>query len=230
MAKQEKKVFSLERAEAMAKDVFVKGEYKKLRKELRDLRKREGYYESDLKKLEELRKTGDAAAVQKEESRLAQMKSEIDSTKDRLENKRIELDRRCKEPQAIEKIAEITKGILNKNQPEKARRDLLSKKVAECNGKIKDIEKKISELRSALRKERPQTRFRVGSPRDNPEMPFPQSSGPSIITEALLGDEHMASFVYREEGGKEDWQKDWMYMTEADKDEARLRRDYSDDY
>ncbi len=230
LAKQEKKVFSYERAEAMARDVFVKGEYKKLRKELRDLKKREGYYASDLKKLEELRASGDTAAVQKEEARLAQMKSEIDSTRVRLEKTRADLDKRCSEPKAVEKIADITKGILNKNQAEKTRRDLLSKKVAECHEKISGVEKEIDGLKQALRKEREETRFRVGAPRNHPETPYPQQSAPSIITKALLGDEYCASFVYRKEDGKEDWQRDWLYMSEADKDEARLRRDYSDDY
>lgn len=237
LAKQEKKVFSLERAEEMAKDVFVKGEYKKLRKELRDLKKREGYYAADMKKLDELRANlgpnstpDEVGAVQKEEARLSQMRTELDSTRQRLENRRADLDKRCSEPKAVSKIADITKGILNKNQGEKARRDLLAKKVNECHEKINNIEKEIDNFKQAIKQEREETRFHVGPPRDHPEMPFPQQNAPSIIVNALLGDEYCASFVYREEGGKEAWQRDWLYMSEADKDEARLRRAYSDDY
>ncbi len=237
LGKQEKKVFSLERAEAMAKDVFVRGEFKKLRQELRELKKREGYYAADIKKLEDLRSqigpnptSEQISAIQKEETRLAQMKNEIDATRTRLQNKQDELNRRCSEPKAVEKIADITKGILNKNQPEKKRRDLLVRRVSETNNKIKEIDKQIADLKKSLKAEHPETRFRVGHPKYNPEVPLPKQTAPSIISNALLGDDYCASFVYRKEGGKEDWQRDWEYMTEADKDEARLRRAYSDDY
>ena len=227
LADQEKKVFSLERAEAMAKDRFVKGDFKKLREEFRKLRKREGYYDVDLKKLDELRISGDMAAVPKEEVRLAQMKEENDSTRQKLETWQADLDRRCSEPKAVEKIAEITKGILNKNQGEKKRRDYLVRKVSECNEKIKEIDKKISGLRKSFRDENPKKRFKVADPKSIPDMPLPRMEAPSIITNALLGDEYCAGFVYRNKD--DDIHKEWELMTEAEKDEARMKRAYRDD-
>lgn len=230
LARQEKKVFSLERAEAMAKDVFVKGEFKKLRKELRDLKKREGYYAEDMKKLEQLRASGDMAAVQKEEARLAQIRSELDSTKQNLESRRIDLERRCSDPKAIEKIADITKGIMNKNQPEKNRRDLLAKKVEECQGKLNEVKKEIADLKKVLKDEKAQTRFKVAKPANHPEMQLPQQTGPSIIVNALLGDQYCAGFVYRKESDEGEWTKNWEDLSEMEKDEIKHRQLFSDHY
>lgn len=223
-AKQEKNVFSLERSEEIAKNIYVNGAYKTLREDIRNLQKQETYYENDLRKLEELRSSGgDIKTIQEEEHRLATVRIELDQIKVRLNETKQDLDKRCAEPKALDKITAIQKGILAKNQPEKTRRDYLAKKVTECKNRIKELDEKINELKKLLPRRSSKEIYRVGPPQDVPNIPIPPQSATSLISEALLGDQISASFVYVGKPRKEDWQCDWFWMSEMDRDAARNR-------
>ena len=158
-------VFSFERAQAMAKDVYLKGGMKQWREKKRRLDK-SGETIAHAKEAYE-RSARDFAAVPKPKwyqsgkdyqmraTRLAQTKAQIDDLEKEyatktaaLQSEKEHMDARCQSPAGIEKIAAITKGILWKNQPLANKYEEAAKRAAvtyEQLAEIKDLQKAVQQ-------------------------------------------------------------------------------------
>ncbi len=152
-----KKVISLERATAMAKNVYTKGAYKELRKEKRKLENEKTKLDSlwrDFKEKEaeftakpkprwyqdstSYRKQEDEIEVQRRE--LIALENDWRNRSDSCQGREKELDDSCMAPAAQDKIAAITKGILRKNTAGREQYLAASKKAGTLYEKMKRIQ------------------------------------------------------------------------------------------
>ena len=158
-------VFSFERAQAMAKDVYLKGGMKQWREKKRRLDKsgetiahaKEAYERSarDFATVPKPKWYQSGKDYQMRATRLAQTKAQIDDLEKEyaaktaaLQSEKEHMDARCQSPAGIEKIAAITKGILWKNQPLANQYEEAAKRAAatyEQLAEIKDLQKAVQQ-------------------------------------------------------------------------------------
>ena len=128
--KIQREVISPQRAIFMAKNIFVRGEYKRLREEVRRYKKKEQKLAPKLlayaRKEKELQTRDWKVFLRstflqqqyyllKQRTMLELEKSRLDQIKLSLQNKQAEREKQCQEREATRKIETITAGILRKN-------------------------------------------------------------------------------------------------------------------
>lgn len=217
------RIISYNRAVAMAKNVYVKGAYKKLRDDDKKLRKQETYFENDREKLE---KAWAAAkgnpkkqkALLPERESLAKRAKAIAEERKKMERRQNDLDTRCEHPKAREKIESIAAGILRKNQPTVQEHQILEREVKTLSAAMDEVQTQLAALqhqekRDAILALDKKIRYRIAPT---------AGSAPSLrgdaaaVANALRGDSHFAQLVAR---SKPDHLDDWDMLSELEKDE-----------
>ena len=226
------RIISKERAIEMAKNVYVKGGFKKLRNSYQDLKKREEYLKKDEVKLlleeKKLNKTIPKFWQNDEKEVYKNHKIEIENSKKLLEKRKIELSQQriklnkendklnslCTAPEAVEKIKSIALGIIDKNQPIVLQHQNLSntaqanlKRLNHLKEQLKGVKKQIYSDKGA--------KYKLASGGSGGS-PSPYKSA-STIADAILGDPKAVQLVARSKD--KDMDKDWNMMTDFEKDE-----------
>ena len=235
-----KKVLSMDRALQMASNIYTKVGLKKLREDLRSLKKKEGYLQSDQAKLEQdiaaFRKLPAPAATdrdlyaeyQERYSALASRRDELNQRIHDLANQKIELEQRKKRlaaqidsPQGKAKIKDIALGIMKKNAPYQEQYDALHERLERATGKMNRAKVQMEALAKAVQKDKGNTqRYKVAAPVKAKDMP-------GIIAEAVSGNSHYTSLVATMQDDNRAL-KTWTLMSEAAKAEEANKRYYQD--
>ena len=204
VAKLKKKVISTNRALSMAEDLYLKGSRKKLRADMRRLKKQEARFTaSDSTMLKEWQK---------------------------IERELIRLDALCQTPVAKAKIDEIAAGILRKNakwSEQYAKAEKRSKELAE---RLHLTQKRLNAVKLWLTHENPRTLYRVVKPKDKSSTgAFTDNnqgllkSAALVIADAMLGDREAAQLVARSNGDGLETDKTWTLMTKLDRQAMRMK-------
>ena len=160
------KVISLERATVMARDVYTKGAFKAIRGEKRRLEKERvrleafrGKFEKEESEFSLIPKPKwyqDGTAYHRQEESLSIQKQELlrgeNAWKEKFascQNREKELEAVCKKPDAREKIASITQGILRKNKVARDSYLAAKQRAGELYGKVR----KIQDLQKGIRRQ-----------------------------------------------------------------------------
>ena len=224
-----RQVISPQRAIFMAKNIFVHGDYKRLREEIRRYKKAEQRLAPKLfayAKEEKEFQTQDWSGfprssflqqqyyLTKQRTLLELEKSQLDQIRDSLQNKQTELETLCRQPDSTKKIEEIATGILRKNLKFVRQLEEVEKREKEIILRMNHAKKQLDALKIQLTLDKPNTCYKVNYS-DN-------SSGKSlasIIADAILKEPQAAQLVARFGGDNIEMEKDWELMSELDKDE-----------
>lgn len=241
LQKLESRVISYDRAIAMAKDVYVHGEFKTLRDKYRDLTKQETFlsndkllYEQQSKEFTSMEKPSFWQSkevktfYESQKQALLQKTTAIDSRETGLASEKSILDQEqarltalCESPAGKTKIEEIAMGILRKNQPIKDKYQTLLDKTNENSQKLNHTKNQLQAVKKQARIDKGGTKYKVVSD------PATHSGGggasrppdPATIADAILGDSKAAQLVARSKPGADEMEKEWSMMTEIEKDD-----------
>ncbi len=232
------KIFSPQRATEMAKNIFVHGDFKKLRSDLRKLKKDEQILDKNLLALsfrqnlfQSKNWTADEHSIflqekyflTKQQTLLALEQQRLENSKISLQNRKSELDSLCDKHDSRKQIELIAAGILKKNlkfvrqleEVENRRKDLLQQ--------ISHIESQLDSLRSLFSSKRGKCCcFTVLSPEKLPDKS--SVSLVSLIADAILREPEAVQLVAYCPDDCLEMDKDWDLMSELDKD-ALIRKE-----
>ena len=216
----------------MAKNIFVHGDFKKLRSDFRRLKKDEEKFSKNLQALNFRQKlfrdkywtTDEHSIFLQEQYFLTKQQTLLDLEQQRLENSKIslenrqsELDSLCEKHDSQKQIQLIAAGILNKNlkfvrqleDVENRRKDLLQQ--------ISHIESQLNSLRSLYSSRRGKCCcFTVLSPEKLPDKS--SVSLVSLIADAILREPEAVQLVAYCPDNPLEMEKTWSLMSELDKD------------
>lgn len=197
------------RAKKMAENIFVKGDYKKYRDELRAYKKAQEKYEK--------------APTEEERIRLANWKETLDKTEAGLRA-------RCEVPGAQEKIQEIAMGILRKNagqakvyETAKMRTKAAYQKFSEAGKAYNGLKEKMASDKTAGGKQ--YTVAKAGGGGGGSSMPpiplqFANMDRPTIITAAINGNAMAKNVVSMRDSNIG---KDWKLMSVFEREEEEAK-------
>ena len=228
------KVINPTRAMSMAKNIFVRGEFKKLREEnrkyekavaelgkkisehrQRELNFQNAKFETMAEKIQEqYYLTKEKIAFESEQQKLQSTKNFLVGESDRLE-------KICQTDEARQKISLIAAGILKKNlrivneyENEKIRSKDLFQKLRFAKNRLEQLKENCPQkLKNKF--------FRVFYP-DNAVVknsPADKNSIAAIIADALSGEKNAVQLVAYSSSGTLEMEKSWNLMSELDKDE-----------
>ena len=240
MEAAKKKVLSMDRALQMASNIYTKGGLKKLREDLRELKKREGYLQNDQAKLEQdiadFRKLPVPASADRDQyaeyqerySALASRRDELNQRIHDLANQKIELEQRKKRlaaqidsAQGKSKIKDIALGIMKKNAPYQEQYDALHGRLERATGKMNRAKVQMEALAKAVQKDKGnRQRYKVAAP-------VKAKDKPGIIAAAVSGNSHYASLVATMRDDNRSL-KTWTLMSETAKEEEANKQLYQD--
>ena len=233
-----KKVISRERAILMAEGKFTGGAYKKLRAELRKLKKSENYYWHDKNQYE-----ATLALWQKYGEGNPYKKADIDAQKNRiderflanhelrmkLEKEQERLEALCSTPSAKETIHKMALGIMAKNQPAIQEYEKALDRLNVLQDRLSVTKERISAVRQQLTQKgdkavyKTTTQHVAGSSAPNMQA----HKDAQTIADGILGKESAVPKVMQNRTGEDD---DWSMLTESAKKEkladARFREDW----
>ena len=225
----QKRIISPKRAIAMAKNIFVGGDLKRLRATIRQYKKDEQRLAQNFisfNQHENIFQNRDWSAVSRsifaqEKYLLTKQKTLIELEKVRLSNlklsieqKQTELDSLCQKPDSLKKIEFIAAGILRKNYKFVRWLEEMETRVKNLAQRMNHAKEQLDALKIQLTLDKPNTCYKVNNS-DN-------SSGnslASIIADAILKEPQAAQLVARFDGNNLEMEKDWEMMSEFDKDE-----------
>jgi hypothetical protein len=225
-----RKIISPQRATAMAKNIFVHGEYKRLREDIRRYKKAEQRLAQKslaYSKEEKEFKTRDWTLfshslflqqqyyLTKQRTLLELEKTRLDHITLALQQKEKELETLCRQPDAVRKIEEITIGILRKNLSFVRLFEQIDGRDKELTERMTHAREQLDALKIRLDLDKNNTRYKVVSP--NP--PKTKEKIVSLIADAILMEPEAAQLVARLDGNFLETEKDWELMSELDKDE-----------
>ncbi len=237
VANLKKNVISFERAVLMAEGRFTGGDYKKLRADLRKLKKSEDYYQ-------DVKSQYDASLALWERHGEGNpfRKADIDAQKKRLDERfvanyelRMKLEKEqkrletlCSAPAAKNMIRKIALGIMAKNQPaaqeyEKAldRLNILQERLTVTQERIKAVRQQMTYGNKAIYK----TIAQSGAGSIKPNIQAHKDA--QTISDGLLGKEGAVPKVMQNPTGEDD---DWSMLTESAKQEKLAETRFSEDW
>ena len=225
------------RAVAMAKNIFVKGEWKKLRASLRKLHKDNEKLAKNLEsfnqreeKFKSTKWTTDnqadflqekyllakeKIALEVERKRLAQLKNSLD-------DKKTELEEICQKPESVRQIQLIAAGILRKNHKFVDKVAEVDKKIQEISERLKHTKKQMDVTELQLKSERHTTFYKVS------ESKYSDKTAAALIADAILGEPQAAQLVACSTGNNLEMEKNWELMSDLDKDEILHQKIFRD--
>ena len=225
----QRQIISPERAIAMAKNIFVRGDYKRLRESIRRYKKAEQRLAQKLfaySKEEKEFKNRDLTALPrsillqeqyyltKQRMLLGVEKVRLDQIKLSLQNKQNELESLCQSHESKRKIEEIAAGILRKNLRFVRQLDELEPQSKKLFKRMTHAEEQMKALENRIALDKVNTRYRVTA-----FDTLSNSGAASIIADAILFEPQAVQLVVRSTGNNLEMDKDWELMSELDKDE-----------
>ena len=224
-----RQIISPERAISMAKNIFVHGDFKRLRESIRRYKKDEqrlaqkfrSYTQEEQKfKMQDWSVFPRSTFLQaqyyltKQRTLLELEKARLDQIKLSLQNKQNELETLCQPHEAKHKIEEIAAGILRKNFRFVRQLEQIEAREKELISRINHTKEQMKALEELIACDKSNTRYRVTC-----SDTLPKSSAASIIADAILFDPQAVQLVARFGGNNLEMEKDWEMMSEFDKDE-----------
>ena len=225
----QRQIISPQRAIFMAKNIFVRGEYKRLRENIRRYKKEEQRLAPKLfayAKEEKEFQTRDWSVfprstflqgkyyLTKQRTMLELERSRLDQIKFSLQNKQAELETLCRQPEAVKKINEIVTGILRKNLRFVRQLEKVDKRDKEIIERMNHAKEQIKALENCIVFDKVNTRYRVTC-----SDTLPKIKAASLIADAILFEPEAVQLVARSDGNNLEMEKDWELMSEFDKDE-----------
>ena len=225
----QRQIVSPERAIFMAKNIFVHGDYKKLREEIRRYKKEEQKlvpkllaYAKEEKKFQKRdwsvfpRSTflQEQYYLTKQRTLLERERSRLDRFKVSLQNKQVELETLCRQSEAVKKIEEIATGILRKNLRFVRKLEEVENRDKEMIERMNHAQDQMKALENRIALDKVNTRYRV-TICDK----LTKNQAASLIADAILMEPEAVQLVARFNGNNLEMEKDWELMSEFDKDE-----------
>ena len=232
----EKKVIRPSRALFIAKNVFIKGELKKLKMEKRKCEKAAKKLELDFESFQKekfnFEKMGQNSAEKfqqhyylvKRKIELENREEEIKKWKNSLDEKSQRLENFCRTEESKEEIAIIAASILRKNLSVVQAFEKEKKKLADIKQNLqlcKDRLKFISEHKSK------KNYFYKIIPSGNLAQKD-QNLIVSVIADAVRGEQYAVPLVARSTGNNLEMEKDWDLLSDIEKDEIRHKQIFRD--
>ena len=230
----QRQIISPQRAIFMAKNIFVGGDYKRLREEIRLYKKEEQKLAPKLlafSKEEKEFQTRDWLVfprstflqvqyyLTKQRTILELERSRLDQITVSLQNKQVELEALCRQPEAVKKIDEIATGILRKNLRFVRKLERVENRDKEILQRMNHAQDQMKALENRIALDEVNTRYRVTC-----SDTLSNKKAASIIADAILFDSQAVQLVARFNGNNLEMEKDWELMSEFDKDELIRRK------
>ena len=225
----QRQIISPEQALAMAKNIFVHGDFKRLREKIRRYKKDEQRlalkfrdYDREEQKFQNQDWTvfPHSTSLQaqyyltKQRTLLELEKARLEQIKLPLQNKQAELETLCRQPDAKKKIDEIATGILRKNLKFVRQLDEVESRFKQVIQHLNHTEEQLKALKDRIARDKVNTRYRV-----TVSDTLPNNTSASIIADAILFDPQVVQLVARFDGNALEMDKDWELMSELEKDE-----------
>ena len=225
----QRQIISPQRAIFMAKNIFVHGDFKRLREDFRRFKKNEQRLAPKLlayAKEEKEFQTRDWSVfprstflqqqyyLTKQRTLLELERSRLNQIKFSLQNKQADLDSLCHQPDATKKINEIAISILRKNLRFVRQLEKVDKRDKELSEKMNHVKEQMTALEERVAHDKINTYYRVTCSNK-----LSNSKAASIIADAILFDPQAVQLVARSNGNNLEIEKDWEMMSEFDKDE-----------
>ena len=225
----QRQVISPQHAIAMAKNIFVHGDFKRLREDFRRYKKDEQRlaqkslaYNQEEKQLQTRNWSllphstflQQQYYLTKQRTLLEVEKNRLDQIKFSLQNKQVELEKLCQEHEAARKIEMITAGILRKNYKFVRQLEEIETRIKELIPRINHAKEQMNALEKRIALDKVNTRYRVTI-----SDTLPNIKAASLIADAILFDPQAVQLVARSNGNNLEMEKDWELMSELDKDE-----------
>ena len=225
----QRQIISPERTLAMAKNIFVHGNFKRLREKIQRYKKEEQRLAlrfRDYDREEQNFQRQDWTVfphstflqaqyyLTKQRTLLALEKARLDQIKLPIQNKQAELETLCRQSDATKKIEEIVTGILRKNLRFVRQLDEVESRFKKVMQRLNHTEEQMKALKESITRDKVGTRYRVTG-FDN----LSNNTAASIIADAILNDPQVVQLVARFDGNNLEMDKDWELMSELDKDE-----------
>ena len=224
----QRQIISPQRAIFMAKNIFVHGDFKRLREEVRRYKKEEQRLAPKLlayaKEEKEFQKRDWSAFprstflqqqyyLTKQRTLLELERSRLDQVKMSLQNKQAELEKLCQEHEAARKIELIATGILRKNYKFVRQLEEIESRIKELIPRINHAKEQMNALEERVARDKVSTRYRVTISNT-----LTNNQVASLIADAILSDPQAVQLVARFDGNNLEMEKDWELMSELDKD------------
>lgn len=224
----QRQIISPQRAISMAKNIFVHGDFKRLREDIRRYKKDEQKLAQKLlafNQRENIFLSRDWTAdnrsaflqekyfLTKEKTLLEVEKVRLANLKLALEQKQAELDNLCQQPDAAKKIEEIAAGILRKNYKFVRQLEETETKAKQLTQRLNHAKEQLDALKIRLDRDKFNTAYKVIS------NGYSNTSAASIIADTILFEPEAVQLVARSTGNNLEMEKDWELMSELDKDE-----------
>ena len=219
---------------AMAKNIFVRGDYKRLREGMRRYKKDEQRLAQKLfaySKGEKEFKRRDWTVLPrstflqeqyyllKERTLLEVEKKRLDQIKLSLQEKQKELETLCQEPESKRRIELIAAGILRKNYKFVRQLEEVEAQGKELFKRMTHAKEQMKVLEDRIVLDKANTRYRVMV-----SDTLSNSKAASLIADAILFEPEAVQLVARSTGNNLEMEKDWELMSELDKDEFIRRK------
>ena len=230
------KIISPQRALDMAQNIFVHGDFKKLRSDIRQLQKDEQRLTKnliDFKNRENLFQNHDwsveeRAIFLKEKYSLTREKTllelehqRISNLKLSLQNRKTELESFCQKPDSQKKIELIAAGILKKNFKFVRQLEEVESRCEQLSQRLTHTKKQMDTLKIQLSYENRTTYYKVNSSENTTN-----KSAASLIADAILQEPQAVQLVARSTDNSLEMDKTWELMSELDKDELLQKKIY----
>ena len=141
-------------------------------------------------------------------------RSRLDQIKVSLQNKQVDLEALCRQPEAAKKIDEIATGILRKNLRFVRKLEKVENRDKEIIQRINHAKEQIKALKNRITLDKVNTRYRVTC-----SDTLTNIKAASLIADAILFEPEAVQLVARSDGNNLEMEKDWELMSELDKDE-----------
>ena len=225
----QRQIISPQRAIFMAKNIFVHGNFKRLREKIRRYKKDEQKLAPKLlayaKEEKEFQKRDwsifprsiflqEKYYLTKQRTLIELERSRLDQIKFSLQNKQEELESFCQTHEAQRKIKIIATGILRKNLRFVRQLEEIEAQEKELITRINHADEQMKALKDQIACDKINTHYRVTCS----DM-LPNSKAASLIADAILMEPQAVQLVARSNGNNLEIEKDWELMSELDKDE-----------
>ena len=171
-----RRIFSPQRAGAMAKNIFVHGDYKRLREGIRKYKKdsqrlaqklfayskeEKEFKNRDWTQLPRSTFLQEQYYLTKKRTLLEEERKRLDQTKASLQNKQSELDSLCRQADAVKKIDEIAIGILRKNYKFVRQMEEMESRDKKLTERLTHVKAQLDAVKICLDRDRISTRYKV---------------------------------------------------------------------
>ena len=229
----QKRIITPQRAIAMAKNIFVSGDIKRLRATIRQYKKDEQRLAQNIiavTQREKIFQSRDWSAAShstflQEKYLLTKQKTLIEVEKARLvslklsiEQKQTELESLYQKPDALKKIELIAAGILRKNYKFVRRLEEIETRVKNLAQRMNHTKEQLDALKIRLTLDKSNTFYKVNSDT------LTNNQAASVIADAILFEPEAVQLVARSNGNNLEMEKDWELMSELDKDEFTKKK------